>query len=141
MKFSVSVLINTCYGGFSLSDEFLIEIFKIYGHDDAIFSSRPVTDYDRSEYDSEDVIDIRHLNVMITKDNMGDVYDYDGGRIYTIKEDVIRYHAGVHAIFLRLGGSKNCSGQCSELELVDVGYEVEISSYDGLEEVVVNKIR
>ena len=46
MKISISALINTCYGGFSLSDEFLIEIFKIYGHDDEIFTIRQATDYD-----------------------------------------------------------------------------------------------
>lgn len=141
MKFSVSVLINTCYGGFSLSDNFLIEIFKIYCYDNEIFTIRPATDYDVKEHSGENVITVSGYGFKIRETNYGVVYNYTTNEIHTINEDVIRFHKGIHAIFLRLGGSEYCSGRCAELELVDVEYEVGVSSYDGLEELVVNKIR
>ena len=141
MEISVPVLINTCYGGFSFSDDFLIEIFKIYGPDDRIFKSRPATEYDLNAYSRENVIHISSLKFKVIKNNYGEVYDYVKNMIYFINKDEVRFHPGIHAIYLRLGGSEYCSGMCSSLELVDIKYEIGITEFDGLEDVIVNRIR
>lgn len=140
MKISISALINTCYGGFSLSDEFLIKIFITYGQSDGIFTRRQVSENYR-RYDPENVIDLPEYGIKVRRNNYGEVYNYAKGEICTINTDVARFHKGVHEIYLSLGGSEYCSGFCAELELVDIEYEVEVTSFEGIEEVVVNKIR
>lgn len=130
----MKVIINKCFGGFSLSHEAMllyfkkknIEVFPYKTSEDYVFKN----DYIRCEEGSDPWL------VFYSKKDLGDNPEAFGEWFYD--GELERHDPDLVAVVEELGEKAN--GSCSELVVVsipNVAYEIE--DYDGLESIVAPK--
>jgi hypothetical protein len=136
----MKIVINKCFGGFSLSPAGEAEYLKRKGKKAFFYTQTKykhecgVEEYERIDKMS----DSRSFNIYtVTKDLgkviKGEAFNEDG--IYFSCRDIERNDPDLVAVVEKLGDKAN--GSCAELSIVDIpdGVEWEISDYDGQESV------
>lgn len=126
----MKVVINDCYGGFSLSNFAYKELFRRKGKECYFYN----WEFEKGYFRIDDDPDKYFMVVVSTKDYgrfAKEIYDedrvyYRGGEIRT-DSDLIT--------MIEEFGSKKCSWKCSKLIIKDIpsGAYYRISEYDGLE--------
>lgn len=122
----MKIVINSCYGGFSLSDEAMAEYAKLIGW--KVVRSAPNYEGDKGfclitdDLSLPDVITNKQWNSRERK--IKSSYDFE-------RNDPILVQV------VEKLGSKKASGECAELRIVDTpdGISWEIDEYDGIESV------
>ena len=139
----MKLVINSCYGGFSLSHKGVMEYakragIKLYAYVDArylhknlnkpdIYKSKPkYVPYDKKVK----AFCIHYYTAPIRKGNVDD-YDFN----YFSIRDVLRYDTNLVATVEHL--KEEANGECAKLKIVEIpdGIDYEISEYDGIESI------
>lgn len=139
MKVTVKVILNKCFGGFSVSPEFMKALYLKYGDDPTLFESRGVKT--REEFLKHRSIDTHftdgHCMDLIIPKWESVIYDAVLNEEFYVNDDTLRYHQGAIELFEQLG-SEVCSGQCAELAVDTCEIELSIESFDGRETLECN---
>lgn len=149
------VVINKCYGGFSVSPEVAVELFKVenkvdkvYIYDEIIEDScdsimyeyKRIDNFEFDEFGNFNNIDIGGWNTYITTYDFGELVKYkdlEGNKskyLLTAQQDVDREDVNLINMIEKLG-SNRCSGDCAKLKIIEIPKDVkyEIQDYDGNE--------
>lgn len=134
----MKVVINTCFGGFGLSTECIIEYLKLKGKECYFYNH----DYKTKTYVKTAGDNLSWNYIILTKD-IGDVIEAkeltDNWKNYIeysfYDRDIKRNDKDLLKAIKKIG-IKNSGGNLSQLKIVDVsGDRYEIDSYDGNERI------
>lgn len=116
----MKVAINTCYGGFGLSDTAYKMLIEEYGW--------TVTDLDSKGHVVDESADIIHYG---KRWGIDAIY---GLRAYSFSNE-LRSNSDVISVIEKLGTKAN--GRCANIKIIKVpdGVDWEISEYDGMESI------
>ena len=135
----MKIVINACYGGFSLSPESMIEYYKRKGRDCYFFTFRrkPGGDIDFSKFDSASPKDVENRLIFSAFDvpNPNDFRDDDEwyGQHCLSQYEYDRTDTDLIDVVEKLGGDS--SGRGGDLRVIEIpdGVEWTIEEYDGRE--------
>lgn len=128
----MKVVINNCYGGFSISNFAHKELLRRKGKDCYFYEWGFNNGYHRIDDDPD-----KHFSVMVsTKDYGKHTNKIDSEHIIPYHNEKFRTDSDLIAMIEEFGSEK-CSGRCAELEIVNIpsGSYYRIEEYDGLEYV------
>lgn len=141
------LLINRCFGGYTLSNEVLIELTK-RKHKDFKKLYFYCKDYSNQRYVK--IKDFKYKNgklvnsgyfldsLYLSYHDQGDIVKYNDFKYDKLiwSDDWSRDDEDLIKLF-KEWGSERCSGDCSKLKLVEIPNDIEyyIDDYDGLESI------
>jgi len=121
----LEVVINRCYGGFSVSKETLEELYKMKSD---VLEKTPMKEYFQKDETQEYIEShIKMCGLMIKDEQVIALKDR--------RDKLIRGNTDLIAVIKKLGDKAN--GQCAKLEIIEVPADVEweIDEYDGMESI------
>lgn len=129
----MKIVVNKCFGGFSLSAAATKEYYKRKGKECYFF----INDYKSDKYEpiNEEDADARMFYHSFSMSNPQDYKDEGFNDIYLTSRPEDRTDPDLIAVVELLGEKAN--GSCAELEIVEIpdGVDYEIQEYDGLETI------
>lgn len=149
------IVINKCFGGFSISPEIAIELFKIENKVDKVHiyceldedecnpiinGYRRIDNFEFDEFGDFNNADVNRWSAYITICDLGELVKYkdlennNSKYLLTAQQDVDREDFNLINMIEKLG-SNRCSGECAKLKIIEIPKEVEyeIQDYDGNE--------
>ena len=133
----MKVVINTCYGGFELSDEAIEMVMNRKGYGCYRYRrTKSSFDYEGvSEYTKCDKFSKNDLFTHYLKEDLGDKINNIPNNVYWHYGNLERNDSDLVAVVEELGDKAN--GQFSKLKIVEVPDDInwEIDDYDGIESI------
>lgn len=141
------VVINKCFGGFNISDEAAIEIFKYENNIDEVFIY--ISDDEKMElvnnvkFENGRFVDIDNYYVYVSNIYLGEsINRTDKQKIESLKfmlcltQDVERDNKKLIEL-MNQWGSGRCSGRCANLKIIEIPKHIDyyIDDYDGVETI------
>lgn len=146
----MKIVINDCYGGFSLSNKAIKRYLELKGKECHFYKSKSVISVgEKNVYTKVDENDDSFISFCFTK-NFGDSFnepkwkdengmltkEYSDIWDYHFSDrDIDRYDKDLIKVIEELG--KEASGKCADLKIVEISDYIEwhIDEYDGLESI------
>lgn len=144
------VVINRCYGGFGLSEQLAIELFKRKNNIEEVFVYA-IKEYDGEEYNLISNIEFKDngrikeedcLSLYVCTKNLGkittekELYSHGAEYLLSLQQNADREDKDLIELIEYLGEKKS-SHIYSELEIIEIPDDVQYEIYynDGLEEI------